>query len=724
MRSRLTLFLSLLFYGNSFLLYGQNVYINTPAAIYQMTGSVGSCTHTPLINECPEAGLILSLALYKDTIYYNTTTGLLKRFKVGFPASCETLAVVGGLNSMTVDKNGILYLTDNKLLRYNPRTSQLDNLGPLPFGSAGDLFYFNDKLLLAGSPAGIYEINITNTLASTLYMNTNGIRFFGLISFPESCNNIRYFGLSPEGGQTSLVELDLVNKVVVGTICTIPLNVFDAASVTESGINEGIIVTAMNKTHPCPPQLTGTISISAVSTVPGVLNYTLDNAITNTTGVFSGISAGNHSVRIISEGGCIKDTSFRIMPGLNSPLVVQKQNPFNCDNSNGSVTINATSNHTPINYTLLNTGVSQNSGNFPGLSAGSYTFRVADAAGCTIDTSLLLDYNPPVFVDAIETTHSHCDLDNGLIKLNLNTNAVNPLSSINNGNFSPALQYTDLPEGNYYIQVQSGAHCFFDTTIILQNIIDQKPQVQIQVNDQQCFIDNGVIRLQVAGSDNPYTFQLNGGGFGSQTQFANLAPGNYFLNIRNVFGCQWDTFAAVAAYPRYPVSADVQVIHPTCKGINDGSLTIGITGVQQPYQLYVNGRNYDDRQPITGLTEGNYIIEIKNNEQCTVDTLHRQLTIPYEQHCNDVYIPNAFTPDDDGLNDRLRPSYSSFIRNMSMSIFNRYGQKIFEGRGADIYWDGTYKGIKQPPAVYVYMISYTDYYGVSKILKGTLVLVR
>ena len=76
-----------------------------------MTGGPGSCNRVQLTNECGPTNLLPSIAVYKDTLYYNTWSGQLKRFKIGVPGSCETLMEYGGLyNSMTVDKNGILYM--------------------------------------------------------------------------------------------------------------------------------------------------------------------------------------------------------------------------------------------------------------------------------------------------------------------------------------------------------------------------------------------------------------------------------------------------------------------------------------------------------------------------------------------------------------------------------------------------------------------------------------
>ncbi|MBC7948877.1 MAG: gliding motility-associated C-terminal domain-containing protein [Chitinophagaceae bacterium] len=706
-------------------LQGQRAYVNTPSGIFELTGGIGSCTNIPLANEClPEPSTILSLAVFKDTIYYNTSLGQLKRFKIGVPGSCELLGQVGACNSMTIDKNGIVYLTDNRLIRFDPYTSQLTNLGTLPFGSAGDLFYFNDKLLLAGVPPGIYEIDVANPAASTLFMNTNNIRFFGLISLPESCNSIKYFGLAPAPGGTDVVELDLLTKTVVGTVCAIGLNVYDAASITETGVNTGIIVTAITPQQPCPPLTTGAVTINAISTVPGDLSFTLDGTITNETGIFNNIAPGSHSLRLHTTTGCTMDTVFNLAPGLNPAIGVVIDNPGNCDNNNGSVSLTGISIYGPLNYTHVNTNRSQGLGEFTGLSSGQQHFRITDAAGCSKDTAVTLTWDSRSFVNNVEIQESHCNLNNGHVKISVDSDVLGVTTSINNGGFTPALQHTGLTAGNYYLQVKSGSQCFYDTTIVVSNINDAKPAITLQATDQRCFVDNGIIQISATGLDNPYAYNVNNVGFSTKQLYNGLPPGNYVIEVRNRFDCQWDSFIVVAAYPRVPIQTAIQVKHPTCRGVTDGTLRVNVNGTEQPFSILVNGRRVSNNSTIDGLTEGDFIIHIENRDQCIVDSVKQSLAIVYEPQCNDVFIPTAFTPNDDGKNDVFRPAVSAFITNIEMSIFNRYGQKIYNGKGPSVAWDGNLEGTRQPPSVYVYMLRYTDYFGKPQMRKGTIVLIR
>lgn len=72
-----------------------------------------------------------------------------------------------------------------------------------------------------------------------------------------------------------------------------------------------------------------------------------------------------------------------------------------------------------------------------------------------------------------------------------------------------------------------------------------------------------------------------------------------------------------------------------------------------------------------------------------------------------IYIPNTFTPNNDGLNDVFKPLCTNII-DLSMDIFDRWGLLIFHTNEAEQGWDGTYKGTKCQEDVYVYKLQYTD----------------
>jgi gliding motility-associated-like protein len=90
---------------------------------------------------------------------------------------------------------------------------------------------------------------------------------------------------------------------------------------------------------------------------------------------------------------------------------------------------------------------------------------------------------------------------------------------------------------------------------------------------------------------------------------------------------------------------------------------------------------------------------------------------------NNVYIPNAFTPNNDGKNDVFL-IFGTTIKDLKMSIYNQWGQLVFQAQSATQGWDGTYKGVSQPNGVYVYLIEIESKDGTKSTRKGTVTLIR
>ncbi|KQC00757.1 putative Ig domain-containing protein [Pedobacter sp. Hv1] len=89
---------------------------------------------------------------------------------------------------------------------------------------------------------------------------------------------------------------------------------------------------------------------------------------------------------------------------------------------------------------------------------------------------------------------------------------------------------------------------------------------------------------------------------------------------------------------------------------------------------------------------------------------------------DDLYVPNTFTPNGDGRNDVFY-AYGT-VMNFKIRIYNQWGQFVFESLSITQGWDGTFKGTLQPSGVYVYYIDVTFNSGNSKMLKGTITLLR
>jgi gliding motility-associated-like protein len=87
----------------------------------------------------------------------------------------------------------------------------------------------------------------------------------------------------------------------------------------------------------------------------------------------------------------------------------------------------------------------------------------------------------------------------------------------------------------------------------------------------------------------------------------------------------------------------------------------------------------------------------------------------------DIYIPNAFTPNRDGVNDTWHISALNAVPVFELSIFNRYGQLVYHAQNNNIPWNGQFKGIDQPSGAYVYLLNIGNG---KRIMKGIVMLLR
>lgn len=119
---------------------------------------------------------------------------------------------------------------------------------------------------------------------------------------------------------------------------------------------------------------------------------------------------------------------------------------------------------------------------------------------------------------------------------------------------------------------------------------------------------------------------------------------------------------------------------------------------------------------------GNYSVTLvaMNNIGCTDTAMQGQLLVIPDAH---YFIPNTFTPNGDGINDNFLV-YGESLNQMTMTIFDRWGQKVYEGDGLQNGWDGTTHGKPCNGGVYVYLINITTLIGKQYQLHGDITLLK
>jgi gliding motility-associated-like protein len=102
------------------------------------------------------------------------------------------------------------------------------------------------------------------------------------------------------------------------------------------------------------------------------------------------------------------------------------------------------------------------------------------------------------------------------------------------------------------------------------------------------------------------------------------------------------------------------------------------------------------------------------------------VTLYYINCCGSIYVPNAFSPNEDGRNDRFKPILNKLkLEKYEMEIFNRYGQLLYQTSDIQKGWDGTFKNTKCDIGTYYYIIRTKCFENNEKeILTGDITLLR
>lgn len=148
-------------------------------------------------------------------------------------------------------------------------------------------------------------------------------------------------------------------------------------------------------------------------------------------------------------------------------------------------------------------------------------------------------------------------------------------------------------------------------------------------------------------------------------------------------------------------------VTPLSKAIGQdksGSAAVtNISGGAAPYMYSVDGGGFTADSVFTNLAAGLHTLMVKDSFGCTAE-----VTFTVEGF-NDIDIPNGFTPNGDGINDKwMLKNLATLFPHCRVTVYNRWGSPVFESRGYTNPWDGTYNGKRLPDGTYYCVIEFGD----------------
>jgi gliding motility-associated-like protein len=119
---------------------------------------------------------------------------------------------------------------------------------------------------------------------------------------------------------------------------------------------------------------------------------------------------------------------------------------------------------------------------------------------------------------------------------------------------------------------------------------------------------------------------------------------------------------------------------------------------------------------------GTYNVSCIVTASCGVDTINKTISIV---NCNCIQsIPDAFTPNGDGINDRWIINKQNCFRQVDVNVYNRYGSLVFSKKNYENEWNGTYRSKPLPDGTYYYVVNAIGIDGSLQNLKGNLTILR
>lgn len=199
-----------------------------------------------------------------------------------------------------------------------------------------------------------------------------------------------------------------------------------------------------------------------------------------------------------------------------------------------------------------------------------------------------------------------------------------------------------------------------------------------------------------------------------------LGKKNIQLTMTGANGCvsTYDTSVRIHEYPSAAITPSATNL---CKG---DTLTLHATeGAHYVYEWAPRAFLLQDNKPTINMVVNDDIkvwVRVTTQWGCS----RSDTTLITTENCCNIYLPDAFTPNGDGWNDKFHVITAGSHTIHTFKIMNRWGKVVYDGRDIHDGWDGTFRGVPQDPGTYYYYVNYICNNGKQLEKAGNFILIR
>ncbi|MCF8244940.1 MAG: gliding motility-associated C-terminal domain-containing protein [Saprospiraceae bacterium] len=503
------------------------------------------------------------------------------------------------------------------------------------------------------------------------------------------------------------------------------IHIFDVAFDTTVLVNisepTSLVADVMSVTNAtCFGDCNGAITIDITGGTPP---YLVNWANGNTTANLTSLCAGTYQATVSDANGCTKFVSQDILQPVQFTATASELQPVSCfQGTDGRARVTPSE---PAASILWSNGMTTST--ISGLNGAVYTVTVTNSAGCTASASVVVSApTAPVSVTINQQQGVDCQGENsGILQAMTSGPGNNFIYVWSNGGSQPTA--SSLIAGTYSVTVSNENGCSATASAMLTQptpIVATATPNEITCLDLP---DAGAINVDnVTGGQPPYTYSQDGASFFTNPVLTGYAEGPNSFFVMDANGCVSEFQETING----PIELLVDLGPNKSIALGD-SIKLQAT-VNQLVQTYSwsppEGLSCTDcSSPIASpLVPGMYIVVVTTADGCSASG-EVFIEVKNDQK---VFVPNAFSPNGDGLNDEFMPFTDGSVRRIkSFRIFDRQGNNVYDGKDLipnqpGIGWDGVFKGKEMQPAVFAWLAEIEFVDGKLLVYKGEVVLIR
>ncbi|MFK8005665.1 MAG: gliding motility-associated C-terminal domain-containing protein [Saprospiraceae bacterium] len=469
--------------------------------------------------------------------------------------------------------------------------------------------------------------------------------------------------------------------------------------------------------------------------------WTLNNVLISTDQNPQIDEAGTLTLTVTdTQNGCSASTSVTITQDNDFPII-EFENPNMLTCIVTSLDLDATNSSTgnDLEYLWTGPGVIQNPTILtPTISQpGTYTLTILNTAnGCEVSEEITVveDVTPPT---AIISPADEFDCTTFSVALDASNSSVgNNFTyqwNTTNGNISGntnSLNTTVSQTGIYTLEITNTNNgCTTSENITVNANNNVLTSADFLINQPPCFGDQGsVIVNNIVGGTAPYLYSIDNQPLTNSPNFNSLEPGSYILLIEDAQGCQYSEEITILDVPELIIELPASITIELGENYElIPQINYPLVAIDTLYWTSSDSLDcYDCLNPIAApYNTSLYTLTVVNLNGC-ITTANILVNV---EKPRDVFIPNVFSPNDDGFNDIFYINADDLMIKQvnKFQIFTRWGELVFsdvdfQPNTPDHGWDGFFKGEKLNPNVFVYYAEIEFIDGLVKLYKGDVTL--